>query len=63
MQRFEKVYNAWLLEMAQTEVPDYEIVNPLVDVINSLVPCGVCTDDCDHDNTVPVKRIANESLS
>jgi hypothetical protein len=51
MQRFEKAYSDWLVEMAQTEVPDYEIVNPLVDVINSLVPCGVCPDDCGQDNT------------
>jgi hypothetical protein len=50
MQRFEKVYSAWLVEMAQTEVPDYDVVNPLVDVLNSLVPCGVCTDECGQDN-------------
>jgi len=50
MQRFEKAYSSWLVEMSQTEVPDYDVVNPLVDVINSLVPCGVCADDCQHDN-------------
>ncbi|KAA2239285.1 hypothetical protein F0L74_24065 [Chitinophaga agrisoli] len=46
MQRFEKVYFDWLQEMAQTEMPSYEKVNPLVDVLNTLQPCGVCEDDC-----------------
>jgi len=46
MQRFEKVYYDWLQEMAQTELPSYEKVNPLVDVLNTLQPCGVCKDDC-----------------
>ncbi|MDB5250069.1 MAG: hypothetical protein JWQ40_4463 [Segetibacter sp.] len=49
MQRFEKVYAEWLLEMAQTEMPGYEKVNPLVDVLNTLRPCGVCEDDCSHN--------------
>jgi hypothetical protein len=51
MQRFEKVYNAWLTEMYQTEVPDYAVVNPLIDVLNTLVPCGVCADECNGDGT------------
>lgn len=46
MARFEKAYIGWLEEMAQTEIPSYEKVNPLVDVINTLKPCGVCEDDC-----------------
>jgi hypothetical protein len=47
MQRFEKAYGPWLQEMAQTEMPAYEKVNPLVDVLNTLRPCGSCDDDCD----------------
>ena len=46
MQRFEKVYGPWLQEMAQTEMPAYEKVNPLVEVLNTLRPCGSCEDDC-----------------
>jgi hypothetical protein len=46
MQRFETVYAEWLLEMAQTEVPVYEKVNPLVQVLNTLKACGECNDDC-----------------
>ncbi|GAA4316885.1 hypothetical protein GCM10023149_14170 [Mucilaginibacter gynuensis] len=62
MQRFEKVYKDWLLEMAQTEVPDYDKVNPLVDALNTLTPCGVCNDDCDHDNTYqPVKPVKDDT--
>ncbi len=47
MQRFEKVYCEWLLEMSQTEIPSLEKTNPLVDVLNTLRPCGVCEDECD----------------
>lgn len=47
MQRFEKVYCDWLLEMSQTEMPALEKTNPLVDVLNTLRPCGVCEDECD----------------
>jgi hypothetical protein len=47
MQRFENVYADWLTEMAQTEMPSYEIVNPLVDALNSLRSCGCCEDDCE----------------
>ncbi|MGZ8180378.1 MAG: hypothetical protein ACXWT1_00315 [Methylobacter sp.] len=46
MQRFEKVYSDWLLEMSQTEMPSYEKTNPLVDTLNTLRPCGVCDDEC-----------------
>ncbi|ASU33910.1 baseplate J/gp47 family protein [Mucilaginibacter xinganensis] len=64
MQRFEKAYNNWLLEMAQTEVPDYEVVNPLVDVINTLRPCGVCDDDCNHEAAPTViKKDVNDTRS
>ncbi len=49
MQRFEKVYQDWLLEIAQTEMPGYEKTDPLVDVLNHIVPCGSCEDDCGHD--------------
>jgi len=52
MQRFEKVYGDWLLEMAQTEMPTYEKVNPLVDALNSLRSCGCCEDDCQPPSTV-----------
>ena len=47
MQRFEKVYCEWLLEMSQTEMPSLEKTNPLVDVLNTLRPCEVCEDECD----------------
>ncbi|PSL44799.1 hypothetical protein CLV51_105171 [Chitinophaga niastensis] len=46
MQKFEKIYQDWLLEMAQTEVPGYEKLNPLIDAINGIQPCGSCEDDC-----------------
>jgi hypothetical protein len=46
MQRFETAYSDWLLEQAQTEMPSYDKVNPLVDVLNTLQPCGTCNDDC-----------------
>jgi hypothetical protein len=46
MQRFEKVYCQWLLEMSQTELPSYEQTNPLVEVLNTLRPCGFCEDEC-----------------
>lgn len=47
MQRFETAYGEWLLEMSQTEMPSFEKTNPLVDVLNTLRPCGVCDDECD----------------
>ncbi len=46
MIRFEKVYCEWLEEMSLTEMPSYEKVNPLVEVLNTLKPCGTCEDDC-----------------
>jgi hypothetical protein len=46
MQRFEKVYYDWMKEMSITEMPNYESVNPLVEVLNTLVPCGHCEDEC-----------------
>jgi hypothetical protein len=46
MKRFEKAFRDWLQEMSQTEIPDYEKVNPLVDVLNTLRPCGSCEDEC-----------------
>jgi hypothetical protein len=46
MQKFEKRYYNWLQEMSQTEMPSYEIVNPLVHVLDNLKPCGCCEDEC-----------------
>ena len=46
MKRFEMAYSGWLEEMAQTEMPSYEKVNPLVEVLNTLRSCGDCEDDC-----------------
>ncbi len=46
MIRFEKAYCDWLQEMSITEMPSYEKVNPLVDVLNTIKPCGNCEDDC-----------------
>lgn len=48
MKKFEEVYRAWLQEMALTEMPGYEFVNPLIDTVNKLEPCGTCTDECGH---------------
>lgn len=47
MKRFEEAYYNWLEEMSMTEIPAYEKVNPLVTVLNTLRPCGVCEEDCD----------------
>ncbi|SHM56818.1 hypothetical protein SAMN05444266_10932 [Chitinophaga jiangningensis] len=49
MQQFEKVYQGWLLEIAQTEMPGYEKMDPLVDTLNHIVPCGSCEEDCSND--------------
>jgi hypothetical protein len=46
MKQFEAVYQQWLREMALTEMPSYEHVNPLVEAINTLKPCGCCEDEC-----------------
>jgi hypothetical protein len=45
MKKFEAVYVNWLEEMAQNEMPRYEIVNPLIDKLNSIQPC-TCDEDC-----------------
>ena len=52
MKRFEEAYYNWLEEMSVTEIPAYEKVNPLVNVLNTLRPCGVCEDDCDCQDTI-----------
>ena len=41
-----QVYFEWLREMSQTEMPGYEYVNPLVNILNTLVACGCCHDEC-----------------
>lgn len=46
MQAFEEVYYAWLKEMARTDMPGYEAVNPLIDKLNNLKSCDTCDDDC-----------------
>lgn len=46
MKRFEEAYYSWLEELSVTEIPEYPKVNPLIDVLNSLQPCGTCKDDC-----------------
>ena len=46
MQRFEKVYYDWLNEMYLNEMPSYEKANPVVEVLQTLKPCGLCEDDC-----------------
>jgi hypothetical protein len=51
MKRFEEAYYNWLEEMSVTEIPAYEKVNPLVSVMNTLRPCGICEDDCDCQDT------------
>ena len=53
MMRYEKVYCDWLAEMYETEIPSYEIVNPLIEVLNTLQPCGCesCEDDCNDTIT------------
>lgn len=52
MKRFEEAYYGWLEEMSVSEIPAYEKVNPLVEVLNTLRPCGVCEDDCDCSEPV-----------
>jgi hypothetical protein len=56
MQRFEKAYGEWLLEMSQTEMPSYAKTNPLVDVLNTLRPCGVCEEVCDSVEKIVTER-------
>ncbi len=55
MKRFEDAYGNWLAEMAQTEAPAYDAVNPLVNVLNTIKPCGHCNEDC--DTHVETKRV------
>jgi hypothetical protein len=45
MKRFEKSYFDWLQEITFTQMPRYEIVNPLVEVLNTLIPCGPCDEE------------------
>ncbi|MBL0341294.1 MAG: hypothetical protein IPP71_10370 [Bacteroidetes bacterium] len=52
MNKFENAYFPWLKEMSQTEMPSYDIVNPLVHRINHIKSCGCCTDDCSHSKAV-----------
>ena len=47
MKAFEAVYTNWLREMSLNETPLYDAINPLVDKLNNLMPCGVCDDECD----------------
>ncbi len=51
MKRFEEAYCNWLEEMSVTEMPSYEMVNPLVDVLNTLKPCGVCDEECGESSS------------
>lgn len=51
MKEFEKAWFAWLSEMEQTELPVYDIVNPLVETLNNLTSCGCCHDDCSDTKT------------
>lgn len=55
MQRFEIAYYDWLQEMARNEIPAYEKVNPLVEVLNTLKPCGSCKDECQSGQDNPNK--------
>ena len=48
MRDFENVYKAWLKEMANTDLPSYKVVNPLVHLLDNIQPCGCCEDDCDY---------------
>jgi hypothetical protein len=48
MKEFETVYERWLGELAQNEMPRYEITNQLIKKLNTLKPCDTCDDDC-HD--------------
>lgn len=50
MRRFENAYRTWLQEMANTELPQYPIVNRLIHVLNTLKPCGECDEDCGDTN-------------
>lgn len=53
MQRFEKAYSDWLQEMAVNEMPVYEKVNPLIEVLKTLQSCGECKDECHTSSETP----------
>jgi hypothetical protein len=38
------------MEMANTDLPAYNKVNPLVHLLDTIKPCGCCEDECDHDD-------------
>jgi len=46
MLRFEKAFRRWLKEMARTELPTYEQVNPLVNQLNTVESCSDCEEGC-----------------
>lgn len=46
MRRFEKAYSEWLAEMANHLIPEYEPVNTLVELLNTLRECGCCEENC-----------------
>ncbi len=56
MKRFEDAYYAWLEEISITEIPEYKKVNPFINVLNTLRPCGFCRDECG-----PVEPGGNET--
>lgn len=48
MKAFEEVYYNWLKDMAnEGGLSGYETLNPLIEKLNNLEPCGACDDDCD----------------
>jgi hypothetical protein len=49
MRHFEMVFKEWLKEMATTDLPAYNKVNPLVHLLDTIKPCGCCEDECEHD--------------
>ena len=52
MRRFEQTYRTWLIEMVENEgMPELQVVNQMVDVLNGLKNCGSCTEDCSHHHT------------
>lgn len=46
MRRFEQAFSGWLVEISNHFAPDYEPVNQLVDVLDTLQECGCCKEDC-----------------
>ena len=47
MMKFEEVYCDWLAELYETEIPSYDVVNPLVRALNTIKSCGSC--DCEEE--------------